>query len=47
MYIDGDIWVADGGKIVRFVDGKSEGWRPAPARPATTLAARRAPALPR
>ena len=26
MYIDGDIWVADGGQILRLVGGKAEGW---------------------
>ncbi len=26
LLIDGDIFVADGGTIVRFVGGKSEGW---------------------
>lgn len=26
LYIDGDIWVADDGKLVRFVNGKAEGW---------------------
>ncbi|HYN70149.1 MAG TPA: hypothetical protein VEX41_08060 [Candidatus Eisenbacteria bacterium] len=26
LYIDGDIWVADAGKLVRFVNGKAEGW---------------------
>ena len=26
LYIDGDIFVADGGTILRFVGGKSEGW---------------------
>jgi hypothetical protein len=26
MYIDGDIWVADGGDVVRFANGNSEGW---------------------
>jgi hypothetical protein len=26
LYIDGDIWVADSGQIVRFVNGKAEGW---------------------
>ncbi|HET9680902.1 MAG TPA: hypothetical protein VFP19_02605, partial [Candidatus Limnocylindrales bacterium] len=26
MYIDGDIWVADGGKLLRLVNGQSEGW---------------------
>jgi len=41
MYIDGDIWLADDGKILRLVGGKAEGWeaaapgdatlRPAPA----------------
>jgi hypothetical protein len=41
MYIDGDIFITDNGTIVRFVDGRAEGWqakaigdellRPAPA----------------
>jgi hypothetical protein len=26
MYIDGDIWVADDGGILRFANGNSEGW---------------------
>ena len=26
MYIDGDIWVADSGQILRLVGGKAEGW---------------------
>jgi hypothetical protein len=26
LYIDGDIFIADGGTIVRFVDGRAEGW---------------------
>jgi hypothetical protein len=26
MYIDGDIWVADAGDILRFANGNSEGW---------------------
>jgi hypothetical protein len=26
LYIDGDIWVAEAGGIVRFVSGRSEGW---------------------
>jgi hypothetical protein len=26
MYIDGDIFVTDAGKLLRFVSGKSEGW---------------------
>ncbi len=26
LYIDGDIWVTDGGQILRFLGGKSEGW---------------------
>ena len=26
MYIDGDIWLAEGGSILRLVGGKSEGW---------------------
>jgi hypothetical protein len=26
MYIDGDIWVAEAGNILRLVNGKSEGW---------------------
>ncbi len=26
LFIDGDIWVADGGTIVRFAGGKAEGW---------------------
>jgi hypothetical protein len=30
MYIDGDIWLAEGGQILRLVGGKSEGWQAAP-----------------
>ena len=31
-YVDGDLFAADGGAVVRFVSGKSEGWTPkAPA----------------
>jgi hypothetical protein len=26
MYIDGDIWLADGGDVLRVADGNSEGW---------------------
>jgi hypothetical protein len=26
MYIDGDIFVTDGGKLLRFVSGRAEGW---------------------
>ena len=26
LYIDGDIWLADGGQLLRIVGGKSEGW---------------------
>jgi hypothetical protein len=26
MYIDGDIWLAEGGQLLRLVNGKSEGW---------------------
>ena len=26
LYIDGDIWVVDDGRILRFVGGRSEGW---------------------
>jgi hypothetical protein len=26
MYIDGDIWIVDGGQILRLVGGKAEGW---------------------
>lgn len=29
MYIDGDIWLAEGGQILRLVGGKSEGWQAA------------------
>ena len=29
LYIDGDIFIADNGTIVRFVDGRAEGWQPA------------------
>ena len=25
-YVDGDLFVADGGSLVRFVGGKNEGW---------------------
>ena len=31
LMIDGDIFVVDGGQLVRFVGGKSEGWSAAPA----------------
>ncbi|MEA2518991.1 MAG: hypothetical protein QOF49_1071, partial [Chloroflexota bacterium] len=31
LMIDGDIFVVDAGKVVRFVGGKSEGWTVAPA----------------
>jgi hypothetical protein len=41
LYIDGDIFIADGGKIVRFVDGRAEGWEADPL-PDTLL--RKAPA---
>jgi hypothetical protein len=27
LYIDGDIWMADGGVIERFVSGRDDGWR--------------------
>jgi hypothetical protein len=26
LYIDGDIWLADGGRLLRVVNGRSEGW---------------------
>jgi hypothetical protein len=26
MYIDGDIWLADGGRLLRIVNGRTEGW---------------------
>ncbi len=26
LYIDGDIFITDGGTIVRFIDGRAEGW---------------------
>lgn len=26
LYIDGDIWLADGGHLLRIVNGRSEGW---------------------
>ena len=29
LYIDGDIWVADGGQVLRLVGGKAEGWEAA------------------
>ena len=29
LYIDGEIWVADGGRILRLVNGKAEGWEAA------------------
>jgi hypothetical protein len=29
LYIDGDIWVADGGQLLRLVGGKAEGWEAA------------------
>ncbi len=28
MYIDGDIWLADAGRLLRVADGNSEGWTP-------------------
>ncbi|MDQ3127296.1 MAG: hypothetical protein M3Q66_02400, partial [Chloroflexota bacterium] len=31
LLIDGDIFVVDGGQLVRFVGGKSEGWSATPA----------------
>ena len=56
MYIDGDIWLAEGGKILRLVNGNSEGWtarppgddilRPAPLyRLVTSASARRSGTL--
>ena len=30
LYIDGDIWIADTGKILRIVGGTTEGWQAAP-----------------
>jgi len=30
LYIDGDIWITDNGTIVRFVDGRAEGWQAKP-----------------
>jgi hypothetical protein len=30
LYIDGDIFVTDNGSIVRFVDGRAEGWEATP-----------------
>ncbi|HSL34462.1 MAG TPA: hypothetical protein VK871_12475 [Candidatus Limnocylindrales bacterium] len=30
LYIDGDIFITDDGTIVRFVDGRAEGWTPNP-----------------
>jgi hypothetical protein len=30
MYIDGDIWLADGGDLLRVVRGNSEGWEASP-----------------
>ena len=41
LYIDGDIFITDDGEIVRFVDGRAEGWEPDPL-PDTLL--RKAPA---
>jgi hypothetical protein len=41
LYIDGDIFLADDGDIVRFVDGRAEGWQADPL-PDTLL--RKAPA---
>jgi hypothetical protein len=41
LYIDGDIFITDGGEIVRFVDGRAEGWEADPL-PDTLL--RKAPA---
>jgi len=29
LYIDGDIWVADSGQVLRLVGGKAEGWQAA------------------
>ena len=28
MYIDGDIWLADGGALIRLVGGRNDGWTP-------------------
>ena len=28
VYIDGDIWLADGGELLRVVNGNSAGWEP-------------------
>jgi hypothetical protein len=36
LYIDGDIFITDAGEIVRFVDGRAEGWA-ADAPPDTLL----------
>ena len=41
LYIDGDIFVTDGGTIVRFVDGRAEGWE---TDPLPDLLLRKAPA---
>jgi hypothetical protein len=41
LYIDGDIFVTDGGSIVRFIDGRAEGWE---ADPPPDLLLRKAPA---
>lgn len=30
LYIDGDIWLADGGQVLRVVNGNSAGWSAAP-----------------
>jgi hypothetical protein len=35
MYIDGDIFVTDSGKLLRFVSGRTDGWEARP--PADTL----------
>jgi hypothetical protein len=40
LYIDGDIFITDGGNIVRFVDGRAEGWE---ADPLPDLLLRKAP----
>jgi hypothetical protein len=35
LYIDGDIWVADNGQVLRLVGGKAEGWEAATPRDET------------
>jgi hypothetical protein len=41
LYIDGDIFIADNGTVIRFVDGRAEGWQ---AKAPTDTLLREAPA---